>query len=96
MYLIMYEDKTGICLLPRYYVSHVWDINNGLTNFYKEHPYETICEAMFDDIIRSITIEQAVALHNALCPQFHITSIIKTDHYVYSETKIEKGETNES
>lgn len=85
MYLLMYEDKTGICLLPRYYEGHSINICDNLYNFYLQHPYETISGAMFDDIIQSLSIEQAVALHNALCPQFHITSIIKIDHYVYSE-----------
>ena len=88
MYLILYEDRTGVCALPRYYDYH-WsiDINNALTAFYESHPYETICASMFDDIIRSLTIDQAVALHNAICPRFYITKIIKSDRTMYAETE---------
>ena len=87
MYLILYEDKTGICLLPRYFEYWSFDINNALTAFYGSHPYETICASMFDDIIRSLAVNQAVALHNAICPQFYITKIIKSDTTMYAETE---------
>ena len=88
MYVILYEDKELVCLIPRYFQHNSYDMNNVLTEFYSSHPYETICVSMFSDIIRSLSINQVIALHNAICPSFYITKILKIDHAVYSESDV--------
>lgn len=102
MYLILHKYLNPVthamCDTPAYKLISAWDAKDALVEFYYQHLDPRIDRTMFTTIINKIDLECAVALHNALKPDFTIVAMYQVyDNAVYIEDVVkENGEVHDA